>query len=292
MADNVAITAGSGTAVATDDVASVHYQKVKIDVGADGVSAALSNSNPIPVSDAGSSLTVDNAGTFATQVDGAALTALQLIDNLVLAEDAVHGSADPGVQVLAVRRDANTSLVDLTGDYAPLQVDATGSLKVAIISGAGTGGTSATDDAAYTVGSGSGTPVMGYAAADSVDAGDVGVVRMTTARGLHVHMVDATGAAASLSTTAAKASTATLTSVAGSATSVTLKALNASRLAVEIYNDSTAILYVAYAATATSSAYTKQLQQGESLREELYTGIITGIWASATGNARVTELTT
>jgi len=40
MADNVAITAGSGTTIATDDVSSVHYQKVKLVDGADG-SAAL-----------------------------------------------------------------------------------------------------------------------------------------------------------------------------------------------------------------------------------------------------------
>lgn len=37
MADNVAITAGSGTDIATDDVGSVHYQKVKVMMGGDGV---------------------------------------------------------------------------------------------------------------------------------------------------------------------------------------------------------------------------------------------------------------
>jgi hypothetical protein len=36
MADTVAITAGIGTAIATDDVSSVHYQRVKRSVGADG----------------------------------------------------------------------------------------------------------------------------------------------------------------------------------------------------------------------------------------------------------------
>lgn len=30
MADNVAITEGSGTTIATDDVAGVHYQKIKL----------------------------------------------------------------------------------------------------------------------------------------------------------------------------------------------------------------------------------------------------------------------
>ena len=36
MADNVAITAGSGTNVAADDIASVFYQRVKLSLGADG----------------------------------------------------------------------------------------------------------------------------------------------------------------------------------------------------------------------------------------------------------------
>ena len=35
MADNVAITAGTGTAIAADDVSSVFYQKIKLDVGGD-----------------------------------------------------------------------------------------------------------------------------------------------------------------------------------------------------------------------------------------------------------------
>jgi hypothetical protein len=40
MADNVAITAGTGTSIATDDVSNVHFQKVKLDVGGDGASVA------------------------------------------------------------------------------------------------------------------------------------------------------------------------------------------------------------------------------------------------------------
>lgn len=36
MADNVAITAGSGTSIATDDISSVQYQRVKMGVGGDG----------------------------------------------------------------------------------------------------------------------------------------------------------------------------------------------------------------------------------------------------------------
>ncbi len=41
MADNVAITAGSGTAIAADDVSSVFYQRVKLDAGADGATSPI-----------------------------------------------------------------------------------------------------------------------------------------------------------------------------------------------------------------------------------------------------------
>jgi hypothetical protein len=41
MADNVAITAGSGTAIAADDVGSVFYQRIKIDGGDNGLAAPI-----------------------------------------------------------------------------------------------------------------------------------------------------------------------------------------------------------------------------------------------------------
>lgn len=98
---------------------------------------------------------VTNAGTFAVQVDGSALTALQLIDDTVFAEDAAAQAADKGIAVLAVRRDADTSLVGTDNDYANLQVDANGYLKVEIfdsgdshtIDGTVTANLSATDNA-------------------------------------------------------------------------------------------------------------------------------------------------
>lgn len=50
MADGVPVTPGVGTTIATDDVAGVQYQVVKLDVGADGVaSGPVSASNPLPV---------------------------------------------------------------------------------------------------------------------------------------------------------------------------------------------------------------------------------------------------
>lgn len=91
---------------------------------------------------------VTNAGTFAVQVDGSALTSLQLIDDLVLAEDAAHVSGDPGIQILAVRKDSAAALAGIDGDYSPLQVDSTGALRVTSTGGGGSSGTEYTEDAA------------------------------------------------------------------------------------------------------------------------------------------------
>lgn len=48
----------------------------------------------------------------------------------IFLEDSAHVSGDAGQQVLAVRNDAGTSLVSADGDYAPLQVDSVGRLRV------------------------------------------------------------------------------------------------------------------------------------------------------------------
>lgn len=99
----------------------------KVSIGTDGtvaINTALpAGNNNIGDVDVASLPAVTNAGTFAVQESGAALTALQLIDNLVLAEDAAHVTSDPGVQVLAVRKATPVDLSSLDGDYEPLQIN-------------------------------------------------------------------------------------------------------------------------------------------------------------------------
>lgn len=51
-------------------------------------------------------------------------------DSGIFAEDSAHVSGDNGQFILAVRHDADTTLADADGDYAPLQVDENGRLKV------------------------------------------------------------------------------------------------------------------------------------------------------------------
>jgi hypothetical protein len=99
--------------------------------------------------------------------------------------------------------------------------------------------------------------------------------------------------AATVPTKEVRAATSAVTSVVGSATSVTLLASNGNRLGATVYNDSTATLNLKLGATASATSFTIQLAANGGYYEVPfgYTGVIDGIWASATGNARITELT-
>jgi hypothetical protein len=64
----------------------------------------------VGINDSGNSITVDNGGTFVVQVDGAALTALQLLDDTVYTDDA---GFTPGTsKVLAVGCQADEASTD------------------------------------------------------------------------------------------------------------------------------------------------------------------------------------
>lgn len=125
----------------------------------------------------------------------------------------------------------------------------------------------------------------------------------TTGLARFTGLVDSTGApitgANPLPVTigAGTATTGTMSSVAGSASAVTILAANAARKGATVVNDSTAILYLGLSATTpTASLYTVALQPAGTVGAYYevpfgYEGILRGIWASATGNARVTEFT-
>jgi hypothetical protein len=83
-----------------------------------------------------------------------------------------------------------------------------------------------------------------------------------------------------------------------STSSATLLASNTSRKTAAITNESTAILYILYGDTAAASStnYTYPIPPiangiPSTLIIDDYSGIITGVWASANGFARVTEVT-
>jgi hypothetical protein len=105
---------------------------VRLSDGASAISAlpVTDNGSTLSIDDGAGSITVDgtvaisgtvtvgshavtNAGTFATQVDGAALTALQLIDNPVLVDDAAFTPATSSVMMAGFEADeTSTDSVD------------------------------------------------------------------------------------------------------------------------------------------------------------------------------------
>jgi hypothetical protein len=197
VADNVDITAGTGTTIATDDCTTGQVQLVKLAYGADGnrthvpadadgllvnlgtnndvalaagtnnigdvdvltlpalpagtnnigdvdvltipaplsttgggteatalrVTIASDSTGVVSIDDNGGAITVDNGGTFAVQVDGNALTALQLIDDPVFADDAAFTIGTSKVMVtggVSVSHGTNPDAADALDAGAPI----------------------------------------------------------------------------------------------------------------------------------------------------------------------------
>jgi hypothetical protein len=89
--------------------------------------------------------------------------------------------------------------------------------------------------------------------------------------------------------------TGTETNVAASTSSVTVLAANASRKGATFFSDSTAVLSLLVGTgTASTTVFTVKLFQNDyyelpEYSTGVYTGIVSGIWTSATGSVRVTE---
>jgi len=83
--------------------------------------------------------------------------------------------------------------------------------------------------------------------------------------------------------------TATVTSVSVSTTVATLSASNAAKTKVVVFNES-GTLFVKLGSAATSSSYSYRLTGNTALEIDGYYGIVTGIKASGTSNALVTEV--
>lgn len=89
-------------------------------------------------------------------------------------------------------------------------------------------------------------------------------------------------------------SSAAITQVAVTNSNTSILASNANRKGFTLWNGTNKTVFVAFGATATTSAYTMQLAQGAFYEAQVgnsYTGAIAGITsAAATGNMQVTEL--
>lgn len=117
--DNIAITAGSGISVAADDVSSVYYQKVKLDVGGDGATLPVSaTANAIPVKALDDVLTLDATPDTNALADGDVAFATQELAGFSTAADVtsilqsivVQDPDDQGIGIDLIFFNANTSL--------------------------------------------------------------------------------------------------------------------------------------------------------------------------------------
>jgi len=126
MADNVAITAGTGTSIATDQNGSDHVQIMKVTYGADGSFTLVSPSNPFPVSVTSAITTVTDGRkvvtTAGTRVALAASTACKEV--VITAETdntgyVVVGAAATVIAALATR----TGIPLYAGDSVTIQTD-------------------------------------------------------------------------------------------------------------------------------------------------------------------------
>jgi len=102
---------------------------------ADGHNVTIDNASggsAVNIQDGGNSITVDNGGTFVVQEDGAALTALQLIDDAVatLGTSTYSEATTKGNIIGAVRNDTLAALANTDNEIAPLQVNASGALYI------------------------------------------------------------------------------------------------------------------------------------------------------------------
>lgn len=171
------------------------------------------------------------------------------------------------------------------GVFIPVRVDALGRLDFS--SSISVGGIFGADP----MGGAPVNPGVVLAVLDS--AGDIQYLALNANGELTVNDADANTSLATLVSQGTAPSVGALSSVAGTTSDAVILATNANRKGAAIYNDSTAILYIALAnVTASTTNYTTQIDPGGYFEiSDKYTGVVKGIWAAANGAARVTEHT-
>jgi hypothetical protein len=192
---------------------------------------------------------------------------------------ASDNSANSSSKLPVIAALANTSAPTWTnGNMVPLSVDTSGALRIAGNITANNASVSTTASAppasATYVGASVTTSNPTYA------SGQMNALSLTTSGALRVDNISGS-------------STSSVTSVASSATNVTLLASNSNRVSAMIYNDSNQRLYIKFGATASTTSFTVQIAAGGyyEFPMPIWRGRVDGLWASANGAARITELT-
>jgi hypothetical protein len=129
----------------TIDNAALSVTGGGVEASALRVTLANDSTGVVSIDDNGGAITVDNGGTFVTQIDGDALTSLQLIDNSIFADDAAFTLTSSSVTMAGgIRDDSLSALSAVEGDAIPFRFGSTGALHVT----GGGGGTEYSEDVA------------------------------------------------------------------------------------------------------------------------------------------------
>lgn len=286
---NVKIPAtGAGDAtptIATDTVAGVEFQKVKLIDGTVGQTTPIpGGANGLKVDPSSVTSPVSIAGTVAVSAaslplpTGAATSALQA-GGLPAALGAGGGlKVDGSGTALPVTANAGTNL-----NTSALALDATLSTQSAKLPASLGQKAMAASMAVVVASDQSAVPVSGtLTAVTTVTA----VTAITNALPAGTNTIGAvTGAGSATASTAG-------TQVASSASSVTLLSSNAARKGMLFFNNSTSVAYVLFGTTASATAFSVYMAPNatyEMFGVNLYTGRVDAIWVTANGNMQVTE---
>ena len=122
MADNVSITAGSGTTIAADDIAGVLHQRVKPVFGTDGSATDVSTTNPLPISINGSIVSTSNPIPVQPPASGSFPVAGTVAHDIVDSGNPVKiGGRARSSEITAVASDDRTDFItDLVGKQITL----------------------------------------------------------------------------------------------------------------------------------------------------------------------------
>lgn len=213
MAENVAITPGSGDTIAADDIAGAKHQRVKITIGSDGVNDGdVSSANPIPITGTLTGITnrvdvqrvfniVDGTISLPSTQDLDTITRVDRVMNVIdgtlttltgvdRVRNIVDGTLSTVVRVSNLI-DGTVRVGNITGSTLQVNIGTiAGTAAVYLHSTSGTlvvktareSAGVGIDDSVFTQGTGTGVPIMGLfddTSPDSVDENDVGVIRMT-----------------------------------------------------------------------------------------------------------------
>ena len=313
----------------------VEVGSLNVTVGNASLEIANDAGNPIPISDAGGSITVDGTFWQATQPisaanlplpTGAATSSLQSTTNTSLASidnktpslgQALAAASTP-VVLPAAQITALTPLSTIAatqsgnwniGSITTLPSLPTGANTIGAISNTAfsINGTlpAFTNTPTFNIGTAPNLTITNTAftvnAGTNLNTSALALESGGNLAGINTKLPASLGAkapSASLSVTQAFAATSTLANVASSATSVTLLAANNNRKTAIIINDSTSDLYVtlnASAASTTNYSLFLAAKVGNTpsflaINGDDYSGEIRGIWSTANGFARITEV--